>query len=69
MSFWKSKGKIEMAEVSPIQTAYQDANRKRRIRESRIGAMVALILVPMGVILDYFVYPQVFLGFLSLRLL
>ena len=58
-----------MVDISPIHTAYRDANRKRRIRESKIGASVGLVLVPMGGVLDYFVYPPVFLDFLSLRLL
>jgi len=58
-----------MVDTSSIQAAYRDANRKRRIRESKIGASVGLVLVPMGGILDYFVYPHVFFEFLSWRLL
>jgi signal transduction histidine kinase len=38
--------------------AYGDFDRDRRIRHAKAGCILALILMPAGMTLDYFVYPQ-----------
>ncbi len=52
-----------------IKHAYRDVERNCRISESRIGCIVALILVPAGIILDYVVYPDYVFEFMLVRLL
>jgi signal transduction histidine kinase len=41
-----------------LWSAYRDFDRDRRIRHAKAGCILALILMPAGMTLDYFVYPQ-----------
>lgn len=43
-------------------------NRRLTLRNARIGAWLAILLVPACSLLDYFAYPQEFVRFLILRL-
>jgi signal transduction histidine kinase len=52
-----------------IKEAYRETDRAYRVLESRIGCVVALFLVPAGMSLDYFVYPDKFVDFFLYRLL
>lgn len=54
-----------MNNMPAIQAAYQENDQAYRVAESKIGCIVALILVPAGISLDYFVYPE-FFGFFSI---
>jgi signal transduction histidine kinase len=52
-----------------IRTAYEKTDRAYRVAESKVGCIVALVFVPAGVTLDYFVYPEHLAQFATLRLL
>ncbi len=51
-----------------LEEAFRDYNRSFRISNSRIGCMLVVTLMPVGLVLDYFVYPEKLLPFLGLRL-
>jgi signal transduction histidine kinase len=40
--------------------AYQEADRDLRVRSTKVGSILALILMPAGSSLDYFMYPELF---------
>lgn len=46
---------------------YQAADLNIRVRRLIIGHILALVFVPLGFTLDYFVYPQYFLSFFTAR--
>lgn len=50
-----------------IKEAYRETDRAYRVLESRIGCVVALFLVPAGISLDYFIYPDRFAEFFLYR--
>lgn len=52
-----------------INAAFAEYDRKVRIRNSRLGAVWAIILMPAGVSLDWFVYRTHLPEFLGLRVL
>jgi signal transduction histidine kinase len=53
-----------------LQQAFADYDRQVRISNSKLGAVLAIIMMPAGVSLDYFVYgPTKVWAFLKLRLL
>ena len=53
-----------------IQEAFADYDRQVRISNSKLGAVLAIIMMPAGASLDYFVYGPARVGeFLKLRLL
>lgn len=51
-----------------IRAAYQSAMRDNQIRFAMVGGVLALVLLPAGVSLDYFIYPQHLRQFLFIRL-
>lgn len=52
-----------------LQKAFVDYQRETRIQNTKVGCLLAFILMPAGSILDYFVYPHDFVHFFQLRLL
>lgn len=52
-----------------VQAAFAAYDREFRINNSKLGAVLAIILMPAGASLDYFVYPDRLWDFLKLRLL
>lgn len=52
-----------------LWVAYKKADCDLRVRSTKVGCVLALILVPAGSTLDYFVYPQLFWSFFQYRLL
>lgn len=58
-----------MSEAADIQRAWFERDRSERVRLSRIGCVLALLLIPAGVTLDLVVYPERFGDFLLLRLI
>ena len=53
-----------------VQIAFAEYDRQERIRNSKLGAVLAVIMMPAGAALDYFVYgPERLWEFLKLRLL
>lgn len=53
-----------------VQQAFAEYDRQTRISNSKLGAVLAIIMMPAGVSLDYFVYgPTKAFDFLKLRLL
>ncbi len=57
-----------MNETADIQRAWLERDRSERLRLSRIGCVLALLLIPAGVTLDLVIYPRQFGDFLALRL-
>jgi signal transduction histidine kinase len=51
-----------------VQKAFADYDRQVRITNSKMGAVLAIIMMPAGFVLDYFVYPQQVWTFLQARL-
>lgn len=54
---------------SRVREAYATADLAMRMRQSKIGSVLMLILVPAGIVLDYFVYPEHLPDFTLMRLL
>lgn len=52
-----------------IREAFSRADLDMRMRQSKIGSVLMLILVPAGISLDYFVYPEHLPDFTLMRLL
>jgi signal transduction histidine kinase len=52
-----------------VRKAFAAADFEMRIRQSKIGCGLLLFLVPAGISLDYFVYPERLLEFTLLRLI
>ena len=52
-----------------VQQAFSEYDREVRISNSKLGAVLAIILMPAGAALDYFVYQDRVWEFLKLRLL
>ena len=48
--------------------AYTDYERRTNIRHLDIGCYLVITLMPLGVVLDYFIYPDKVVLFLKLRL-
>lgn len=57
-----------MADDIGIATAWEYEENSARVRFSKIGCTLALILVPAGVTLDVYVYPDFLLQFFLIRL-
>ena len=51
------------------QAAFLAEDRRERLRVGKLGCSLVIILMPLGVTLDYFVYPGEALTFLGVRLL
>src|ERR1041385_2085306 len=61
--------KETFANLPEIEKAFQDWDRVATIRNFRVACLLGIILMPAGVILDHFVYPEDVIYFLKLRLL
>ena len=57
-----------MNKQEQIRKLYQEADQKLRLRQSIIGCVLVLILIPAGISLDYFVYPEYLVTFTLLRI-
>lgn len=51
-----------------ISSAYQTELQNQKFRQSRIGCVLGLVLLPFGTFLDYFVYPESVFQLLIIRL-
>lgn len=59
----------ELGNIAPeILAAYHEHDRDISIRKIRLGCFLGILMVPGFAVLDYFVYPEELLLFLSLRL-
>ncbi|MGB7950501.1 MAG: ATP-binding protein [Candidatus Binatia bacterium] len=52
-----------------FQQAFVANERRERIRSGKVACALVVFLMPAGILLDYFVYPERFTDFLLLRLL
>ncbi|PAW78056.1 MAG: hypothetical protein B9S32_09215 [Verrucomicrobia bacterium Tous-C9LFEB] len=59
----------EDAAQAALKAAFFEYNRSVRIASSKIACMLVIVLMPVGVSLDYLVYPQFSGFFLVLRLI
>lgn len=59
----------EAAAQAALKAAFFEYNRSVRIASSKIACMLVIVLMPVGVSLDYLVYPQFSGFFLVLRLI
>jgi signal transduction histidine kinase len=53
----------------PAELAYVAEDRRQRVLHSKIGAGLALVLMPAGALLDWFVYPDMLWPLLASRLI
>jgi signal transduction histidine kinase len=51
-----------------LQAQYEQYNRQVRIRNAKIASLLVIILMPIGSLLDWFVYPQLLIPFFALRI-
>jgi signal transduction histidine kinase len=51
-----------------LQAQYEQYNRKVRIRNASIASLLVIILMPVGSLLDWFVYPHLVIPFFALRI-
>ena len=52
-----------------LKNSFFEYNRDVRILNSKAGCMLVVVLMPAGILLDYFVYPQEVGFFFQLRLI
>ncbi|MGQ9425533.1 ATP-binding protein [Gilvimarinus sp. F26214L] len=57
------------SEYAAVREAYREADFDMRLRQSKIGSALLLVLVPAGISLDFFVYPERLVEFTLLRVL
>jgi len=55
--------------VQDLKNSFFEYNRSFRISNSKVGCMLVVVLMPAGMSLDYFVYPQKLGLFFSLRVI
>lgn len=55
------------AQSEAFQAAYEASDRQLRLRHARVGCVLALILMPAGTTLDWFVYPDLLVPILKVR--
>src|SRR5581483_198706 len=71
--FYRStKAPAEPVNQNEVQKAFSEYDRQVRISNSKLGAVLAIIMMPAGASLDWFVYPDdraLVWHFLKLRLL
>ena len=51
-----------------LQAQYEQYNRKVRIRNASIASLLVIVLMPVGSLLDWFVYPHLLIPFFTLRI-
>ena len=59
----------ELEETTALSTAYLEDDRRQRVMHSKIGCILALVLMPAGFTLDYFVYEDLQWELLASRML
>jgi two-component system sensor histidine kinase PhcS len=52
-----------------LADAYREFDRNLRVRQSKVGCFLAILLMPAGASLDYFVYPHMWVRIFEARLL
>src|ERR1700754_352379 len=52
-----------------LEESFFEYNRDVRLLNSRVGCMLVVVLMPAGINLDYFVYPQALGLFFLLRII
>jgi signal transduction histidine kinase len=52
-----------------VQQAFAEYDRNVTISNFKVACVIGMILMPAGVVLDHYVYPEVMVSFLRLRLL
>jgi two-component system, sensor histidine kinase PhcS len=53
---------------SGLQAQYEQYNRQVRIRNASIASLLVIVLMPVGSLLDWFVYPHLLIPFFALRI-
>ncbi|XHR29661.1 MAG: ATP-binding protein [Chthoniobacteraceae bacterium] len=59
---------MDIAQEQEIKAAFLEYNRDLRIACAKIAYILVVIFMPVGALLDYFIYPEEFGFFLTLRL-
>src|SRR6266478_10154418 len=52
-----------------FREAFRSHERQERINTGKVASLLVVILMPAGVVLDFFVYPDELVPFLGLRLI
>ena len=53
---------------SGLQAQYEQYNRQIQMRNAGIASLLVIVLMPVGSVLDWFVYPQLLVPFFALRI-
>src|SRR5215469_10786286 len=53
---------------SCLQVQYEQYNRQVQMRNAGIASLLVIVLMPVGSVLDWFVYPQLLVPFFALRI-
>src|SRR6266851_8718134 len=56
-------------EQPAVRAAFRAHERQQRINTGKVASLLVVVLMPAGVVLDYFVYPDELVPFLDLRLI
>ena len=59
----------QLSGAERLADAYREFERALRVRQAKVGFALALVLMPAGISLDYFVYPDLLWPILKVRLL
>ncbi|MCB9893918.1 MAG: response regulator [Planctomycetes bacterium] len=59
----------ESANNPALSAAFREDDRRQRVLHSKIGCVLALVLMPAGVALDWFVYPDHMLALFASRMI
>lgn len=60
---------VESNNATPLSEAYGQFDKVLRVRQAKAGYLLALVLMPAGISLDFFVYPHLLWPILKIRLL
>ena len=56
------------ATLPEIKRAFLDYDRQVTIKNIQVGCLLGMVLMPAGIVLDYFVYPEMLAFFFKLRM-
>jgi len=54
--------------AASLESAYREFDRNLRVRQAKAAGILALVLMPAGITLDYFVYPSLLKWLFALRI-
>jgi two-component system sensor histidine kinase PhcS len=62
------KWDVQHDNAAPLEKAYREFERNLRVRQAKAAGVLAMVLMPAGVTLDYFVYPKLITWLFAIRI-